>query len=192
MTSRVPAVLLVATVTLAWTISCTEHKGPEPSERPQPKASANLCQTLGRESLDRLVPGGEPEAETDDYDIYTETTCSVSSPVDTSTGSRTLWVERNRYTETGGRTADENCREAMRSSKLQNADDWRHGSATELSLRLGDVTEAQVRSVRYDAEAEILLCRAGVYVRVHFQADEADKEEVAGEAEGLARDLLPG
>ena len=192
MTSRVLATFLVATVCLAWTVSCTEHKGPEPSERPQPKAAANLCQTLGRESLDRLVPGGEPEAETDDYDIYTETRCSVSTPVDTSTGSRTLWIERNSYTDTGGRTAEENCREAMRASKLQNADDWRHASATDLPVRLGDVTEAQARAVRYDAEAEILACRAGVYVRVLFQADEADQDEVAGEAEDLARELGGG
>jgi hypothetical protein len=199
MARRLLVLRVVVAIALAGSpaAACSTREGPapsgtaEPSGQRPPEDAADLCEALGRESLDRLVPAGEPIAETADLGPgYTESTCSVHTPVDSSMGTRDLWVEVNRYPRTADASADENCRKEMRSSKLQHADSWQHGSAKDLPLDLGDVTEAQVRSMRYDAEAEILLCRSGRYVRIHYQADEVDQDEVADQAESLAREYL--
>ena len=106
MPRRLPLVCVVVAVSLACSsaASCSTREGAEPPKRSQPKNSADLCQTLGRESLDRLVPDGEPEAEADDFGKF--------------------------------------------------------------------------------------RCRSGVYIRVLYQADQADRDEVAGDAENLAREYL--
>jgi hypothetical protein len=153
-----------------------------------PRAPSDLCAEIGNESLQSVVPGGEARADREDFGLYSETTCSFSSPTGTDP-DRDLWIEFNRYgTEPAGRSPDQVCREAMRSAKTVG--DWKHPSARELPLRLGDVTEAQVRAVRYDAEAEILLCRSGDFLRVRYEGDGSDRDAAAKAAETVARRVL--
>lgn len=157
-----------------------------------PPPPADLCADIGPESIDRLVPGGRPEPKTSDFTLFSESTCSASSPDGTPSGTkRTVWIELNRYgVDKSGRTADQICRQNMRGVKTRDAQDWRHTTSKALPVRLGDASEGQVRSIRWDAEAEILLCRSADFVRVLFKADGMPPQEAGKGAEEMARRIL--